>query len=79
MHRCPGQYRCEGLAHNAHLPLDTVGKLGPVPAADPETEVGSEQATDVYFLESALVLLCVDHPYAGPVSYTHLDVYKRQP
>jgi hypothetical protein len=44
-----GQYRSEGFAHKAHFPLDTLGKLGPVPPADRETGVGSEQATHVHF------------------------------
>ena len=40
---------------------------------------GKQQATDLVFLYQLAHLLFRGLVCSGPVSYTHLDVYKRQP
>ncbi|HUC14671.1 MAG TPA: hypothetical protein VMS00_09495 [Acidimicrobiales bacterium] len=73
----PGRYMSEGFAHNRDLPVDTIGKVGPVPATNPETEVDSEQAANVYFVDGALELLSVDHPHARRSDRQVVDVRSR--
>ncbi len=65
------------FAYSADLPSKRVGELGLVSAPDVEPKVGLGDATDIAPLDSALVFLRVDHPYARGGDRDVVDVAAR--